>query len=346
MISYLSPFILTLSVIADIGKTKSENDNSSLNSSRVLGFPDCPANRVLSENVCLLDSYYRADLPLLIKTDDGWKKVETTTVNCESEIISIIEVDNMKQTIELEIFVHLQWRDDRIMVKTEENTFGTWHTLDSNHIKQIWNPDLTIYNMTRLKRLSILNPTNGFLKIYAGNNLSDGVIIDFSFIADVTVGCDFDFSHYPLDEQRCELRMGSTSYGRYLRFVSWYRVPGVTRISTEDNDPPTKIKTKGYYVRISKLTDDFSWCQNLTRKDKNKLCSAKHLQHVIFDVAMKRQYQALFLHYYAPCIAVVLITHTSFIISPDCIPGRISLLIVQFLTLVNMFIDQQVILTY
>ena len=106
--SLLFLLMSTSSVWADLGKTRSKKENSSLDSSRDIEFSDCPASRVLSERVCLLDNYYRADLPLSINTKDGWKKVETITVNCDSEIISIIEVDNMKQTIELEIFVHLQ----------------------------------------------------------------------------------------------------------------------------------------------------------------------------------------------------------------------------------------------
>ena len=240
-----------------------------------------------------------------------------------------------------EMFVHLQWRDDRIMVKKGQSLDGIWHTLDSNQINQIWNPDLTIYNMSSFKRLSILNPTNGFLKIHA--DYSNEVIVDYIFGADVTIACSFEFADYPLDKQECEMRMGSTSYGRDLIFVPWSRVPGVAFFSSKtDDDPPEIFESKGFHITITKSTDDFSWCKNLTNKEKIKLCTDKHLQHIIFAVEMTRSFQPFFMHYYAPCIAIVLVTHASFIIPPDVIPGRIALLATQFLTLVNIFIDQQV----
>ena len=334
-------------VSANVGKTKlvipksADKDKKSLESSNEPAFTDCPQSRILSEKICLLDDYLRADSPLSIKTVSGWSKLDEITVNCESEIVSIREVDDKKQSITFEISVHLQWRDDRIMVKKEQSLDGTWHTLDSNQINQIWNPDLTIYNMSNFKRLSILNPTNGFLKIYA--DYSNEVIVDYAFGADVTIACLFEFADYPLDEQKCEMRMGSTSYGRDLNFVPWSRVPGVAFIkSKKEDEPPEIFESKGFHITITKSTDDFSWCQNLTNKEKIKLCTDKHLQHIVFAVEMKRSFQPFFMHYYAPCIAIVLVTHASFIIPPDVIPGRIALLVTQFLTLVNIFIDQQV----
>ena len=320
-----------------------DKGKKSLESSKEPAFSDCPPNRILSEKVCLLDNYLRADTPISIKTKTGWSEVEEIIVNCETEIISIREIDDKKQTITFEIFVHLQWQDDRIMVKKGEDPVGTWHTLDSNQIHQIWNPDLTIYNMSSFQRLSILNPTNGFLKIYAGSTTSDKVIVDYIFNADVTIACAFKFADYPLDKQKCELRMGSTSYGRVLKFVPWARVPGVSYYqSKKEDDPPEIFDTKGFHMTAKKVTDDFSWCQNLTNKDKIKLCTDEHLQHIVFEVDMTRSFQPFFMHYYAPCIAIVLVTHASFIIPPDCIPGRVALLVTQFLTLVNIFIDQQV----
>ena len=347
---YTSELLFSFSCIdAMMDKTKllipkpEDTTKPSLASSNEPVFSDCPPSRVFSEKVCLLDDYLRADSPLSIKTSRGWENVDDITVNCESEIISIREVDDKKQTITFEIFVHLQWRDDRIMVKKDSSPIGAWHTLDSYHVNKIWNPDLTIYNMSSFKRLSIMNPTNGFLKIYVGNAVSSEVIVDYIFNADVTIACAFEFTKYPMDRQRCELRMGSTSYGRYLNFVPWARVPGVSFYqSTEKDDPPEQFDAKGFHMTLTKFTDDFSWCKNLTNKDKIKLCKAEHLKHIVFVVDMTRSFQPFFMHYYAPCIAIVLVTHASFIIPPDCIPGRVALLVTQFLTLVNIFIDQQV----
>jgi hypothetical protein len=308
---------------------------------------NCSIDRILSEKVCLGTDYLRADLPLARKSQTTkWINTDSILVNCESEIVTVRDVDDKTQTVSFDIFIHLQWRDDRIKVKPssiqDEQRFGSWHILDSNQINKIWNPDLTIYNMSSFKRLSTLNPSNGFLKIYSK---LDKILVDYVFDAQVTIYCKFDYSSYPMDEQHCELRMGSISYGRHLNFVLWKRIP---RMGYNDSvlTPPLQVTdVKGFNIKIKKMTDNFAYC-NPENREENKLCKARHLQHVVFDIQMKRYLPPIFMHYYAPCIYIVLVTHASFIIPPDCIPGRIALLVTQFLTLVNIFIDQQVTLSF
>ena len=43
-----------------------------------------------------------------------------------------------------------------------------------------------------------------------------------------------------------------------------------------------------------------------------------------------------------PCIAIVIATSFSFIIPLSAIPGRVALIVTQFLTLTNIFINQMV----
>ena len=97
---------------------------------------------------------------------------------------------------------------------------------------------------------------------------------------------------------------------------------------------------KGFRIEVQQKTDNFSYCDG--KPSEPKMCTRKHLQHVVFDIEMHRFLQPFFMHYYAPCILIILVTHASFIIPPDCIPGRVALLATQFLTLVNIFINQQV----
>ena len=300
----------------------------------------------LSERVCLGEDYLRADVPLAMKSKNKWMPMKSIIVNCESEIVTVRDIDDKKQTVTFDMSIHLQWRDDRIkvnppsVVEDDEKFLGSWHILDSNQIDKIWNPDLTIYNMSSFKRLSILNPTNGFLKIHSK---LDNILVDYIFNAEVTIWCEFLYVDYPMDEQRCELRMGSISYGRNLEFVLWTKVPGIAYHDSEFNSPPPEtFDMKGFHMTAQKMTDNFTYC-NGKNIEEIKLCKAKHLQHVVFDIRMKRSFQPFFMHYYAPCIAIVVVTQASFIIPPDCIPGRVALLVTQFLTLVNIFIDQQVI---
>ena len=304
---------------------------------------NCSEENALSGSIYLPDGYLRADQPLSIRVGGKWVEKDSISVNAQSEILSIKDVDDKKQTITADILVHLQWRDDRIIVNPppgkKVGLIGIWNILDSNQIHKIWNPDLTIYKMTHLKRLSILNPSNGFLKIHADRKL-EKVLVDYEFEAEITVSCNFHYGNYPMDMQHCELRMGSTSYGRHIEFTLWSQDPGVDYQRELSNPPVQKLEMKGFRIDVLQKTDNFSYCDG--KPSEPKMCIRKHLQHVVFDIEMNRFLQPFFMHYYAPCILIILVTHASFIIPPDCIPGRVALLATQFLTLVNIFINQQV----
>ena len=61
-----------------------------------------------------------------------------------------------------------------------------------------------------------------------------------------------------------------------------------------------------------------------------------------FDVTLARMIQPYLFQYYFPSIAIVVVSQISFIIPLSAIPGRIGLIVTQFLTLTNIFIHQMV----
>ena len=61
-----------------------------------------------------------------------------------------------------------------------------------------------------------------------------------------------------------------------------------------------------------------------------------------FHIEMTRMIKPYLMKYYIPCIATVLVSEMGFVIPLTAIPGRVALLVTQFLTLVNLFIYQMV----
>ena len=70
-----------------------------------------------------------------------------------------------------------------------------------------------------------------------------------------------------------------------------------------------------------------------------------HSISFVIAVETKRQISRYVLQYYLPSITIVVASSFSFIIPLSAIPGRVALVVTQFLTLTNIFIHQQVILT-
>ena len=61
-----------------------------------------------------------------------------------------------------------------------------------------------------------------------------------------------------------------------------------------------------------------------------------------YEIKLKRQPAKYLFQYYIPCITIVVASTLSFIIPPSAAPGRIALVVTQFLTLTNIFIYQMV----
>ena len=65
-------------------------------------------------------------------------------------------------------------------------------------------------------------------------------------------------------------------------------------------------------------------------------------QHHGFTIKMNRLLQPFIMECYLPCVAIVIVSKISFLIPLDSVPGRVALLVTQFLTLTNICIHQQV----
>ena len=64
-----------------------------------------------------------------------------------------------------------------------------------------------------------------------------------------------------------------------------------------------------------------------------------------YKIEMKRQPAKYLFQYYIPCITIVVASTLSFIVPPSAAPGRIALVVTQFLTLTNIFIYHVVSIT-
>ena len=61
-----------------------------------------------------------------------------------------------------------------------------------------------------------------------------------------------------------------------------------------------------------------------------------------FGIELKRIVLPYTLQYYLPCGCIVMVSFISFIVPLSALPGRVGLMVTQFLTLTNIFIHQMV----
>lgn len=251
-----------------------------------------------------------------------------TIVHTTIEKQSIRKVDDQEKTLSVDLRVTMRWTDPLINTNfSKEDKRNGGIALGGKSVNYIWRPIFWLYKekMTdnplakmRIKSVTILS--NSFAKqneIDFRTNGSQDTIIEFTIDWSCTFYCSFEFSNYPFDSHFCKLRFGSEKrYGVFFRLF----------------DPKYK-----YHVNSSNQTSSFD--VNVAYADFEWI---EDWINIGLDINLVRMIKPFVMKYYFPCSAVVFIAQLSFIIPLSAIPGRVSLLVTLFLTLINVFIKEMV----
>ena len=275
-----------------------------------IGKNDCNKGVLLSKSVCIPEGYLKGEAPS-----------KNTIVYTYIEINNLRAVNDKQMSISLDYYQDMRWVDNRIQTKFE--AYEDISVLNNNLIDQIWMPDLWIQNLYAHELHSVLQPTGG---LTIGKNCGKykcieeeemhSTLIRYNLEALATIYCNFDFINYPMDTQTCEFVMDGA-----------YPEPGVVQFELKHGQFGTTHKNTN--------TDDFEIDISFANKTQNPF-------GVHCTIKMKRCLLPFVIKYYLPCIAIIIVSLISFLISIDSLPARVALLVTQFLTLTNILIAQQV----
>ena len=240
-------------------------------------------------------------------------------------------IGQREQLISVDYILTLAWIDKRIKTNfsLESGIDETGMALQiKSGLKKIWAPELYIHS-----RSSFMDPygtrSTASLKLYSlqkfnelhktniqekhANN--DSTVVEYKSEYRSRIYCAFDYSLYPMDRHSCTLRLGSRSSSSTFR------------LQKNEIDENLPIYSAAGFDLVSTLFDE-----NIN--DGSNTIGVK--------MEMTRRLNPFLLKYYAPAIAVVIVSEISFLIPVAAIPGRIGLLVTLFLTLTNLFIHNMV----
>ncbi|CAJ0960922.1 unnamed protein product, partial [Mesorhabditis belari] len=124
-------------------------------------------------------------------------------VEYEMEIVHILGIDELKQTMTVLVYVDERWHDPSLAWNPDE--FGgitkTWLPLE-----KIWIPDIIIFNM--LDHEDLLTAVRAPALILHNGSVETSK----PFVS--TVSCEIHIEHFPLDDQNCSLEIASWVYGK------------------------------------------------------------------------------------------------------------------------------------
>jgi len=235
-------------------------------------------------------------------------------------IREISEVRDSDQVLKIPMYFTVAWEENRIIIDRdhrswEDDSTGPKgeHTEEAETLNHLWRPNLEIYGLEDFQKHKILGEM-------AGLRITKDKVVKYDMKVTIEISCQMDFSEYPFDKHVCSFQVGSYFYNKNsMTCSSQYFDPSAESDFLERN--------LQHHIKFRNLTN---------KKQVVRLTSGEYAA-CGFEVLLKRKHEPLVYQVYIPCILFVTVSWISFIIDPKIVPGRMSLLVILFLVIINVF---------
>ena len=278
-------------------------------------------------NICLPSTYHANESP------GDANKEALTSVTLFFADTKIIEINERKRTLTFSIWIWAFWHDPRINVKwdNKQKTIRLPSITNTEYVA--WYPFISYGINDMIEIEPLLDPIIAKeFRLFPGK-FANQIFRNDAFASNLTliganprwklkIFCDFDFSRYPFDNQICSFKMVTERLNVTL----------VSPPNHSDRMPKVQTELSGFDI-------EREWITSVPKYDP---IYQDETSTFGFHFKLTRQIQPFIYKFYIPCIAIVIASFLSFVIPLNATPGRIALIVTQFLTLTNIFIHQMV----
>ena len=320
--------VIPLTIYLEVNGNEEESNEATSNTTQLHGVGCDDKGYLLDANICINSTYNFLEPP----------KTLTAVYRSFLTWPKILDIDEELGTVKIYLQDWLLlWEDARIKINlddidskklknvsqhipTTQNDlrflllpFQLWNEKNDDYGVKLWIPfreRLEIENVLSLKGKMGYSPwgIQDYGVVFT-STLNELISMRMNFY--VTMECKFDYSGFPWDSQRCNLSY-VCDRNKPLNLSS-YDPMGMC------NQLDEGYELKGFYVSTS---------------------CAKTKSGMYFH--LRRNAGKYFFQYYLPSAMIVFVSQISFVIPLSAIPGRIGLVVTQFLALTNIFINEQV----
>lgn len=195
------------------------------------------------------------------------------------------------QEFSLDLVISQQWTDPRL-----NNSLDHPIVLPGDSKNLIWLPDTFFLNIRSASIHDVMSENSKL-------SIKPGGVVSYSTRLTITAGCSMDLSDYPLDEQKCDLKISSFAYDTDELVYKW----SSGKIRVEDS-------------QLSQL----ALIQTDALKDAENYPDGLHSQ-MVARFWFKRRLGYAFIQIYFPTIMLVVLSWLVFWIPQDSVPARVSL---------------------
>ena len=231
---------------------------------------------------------------------------------------NIKHVNDKLGTYIMNMEIQMYWSDPDVRTKFQHGQ--DYIPLSTRAIGKIWTPDIFVADLAdyrmfkdsqRVESIKV-RPANS-TKLFEEN---EGTILESIISFRAAVNCQFNFTHYPKDESRCNFEFGSQYHNIRFIFIQ--------------GDVPNNRSVTGLHECSMSLS-------NNTLLDKSTFKN-----QISIDIHIKRSIRPFLYRYYLPCIGATIISSFSVLIPPTLVQARVTLSVTVILMVVNLYVLQMV----
>ena len=257
-----------------------------------------------SGKVIFPENYDKSKRPL----EDQSKIME---VFIDLYITKILDIDFRTSDMTLNVEVIIKWKDELIDILGEDG-----ETIRLENFREMWTPDLYIYN---LKELEIHTIDNSIPYLTLQKDSHGIVNIERSFEAELCITCEAQFDHFPFHSHDCFLEVTTYSMNNS---TAWFKS---TRSSLVND-----LKSLDYHVTAELILGEDAYKQGIV--DNSAFFSI-----VGIKFHLKHKWTKYIMLYYIPTTLIVITSWIFFLLPSTSYPARTALLVTVFLLLINIF---------
>ena len=157
------------------------------------------------KSICLPENYSKFELPFTEKTNK---------IGISIDIDDVLRINDGTYSITFSTYFNVQWNERRLNLQPDfgaslkeapNSTDTVMVPMNLEFIKELWVPNIFIYNLKTYKVIDVLSKLAG-LWIDTEKNVL------YSQATHITFICPMRFDKFPLDTQTCSFHVGSYSY--------------------------------------------------------------------------------------------------------------------------------------
>ena len=240
-------------------------------------------------------------------------------------IKEISNADVEAKSLSLFLEITLTWKDKRISVKDKG-----WRKIDPEEADNFWHPTLQFDRILQLNKQSIFGQFKHPFSFWIHGSENE---LQYSEDVQIKFTCPMEFSDFPFDVHFCNFTLGDYEFETEEVNFDWASVSYL-----DENENNLYLENPDDVIHINDTITPFNFELSLIKPHVKKELKDERYSYSGFLMKLERKDRGVLHHsFFIPTAVFAFVSMISFLISPECVPGRMGMIVTLLLISSNVY---------